>query len=139
MRDRKRAVLGLLGGAALAALVLLGVYLKGVADYRQAVRALSFEEVELSAVPDGVYTGSCDVGMISARVEVTVEGGRIAAITLLEHRQERGQPAEAVLEEILRQQRIDVDTVSGATNSSKVLKKAVEDALKSGLLSPAGA
>lgn len=139
MRGRKRAVLGLLGGAALAALVLLGVYLKGVADYQRAVRALSFEEVELSAVPDGAYTGFCDVGMISARVEVTVEGGRIAAITLLEHHQERGQAAEAVLEEILRQQRIDVDTVSGATNSSKVLKKAVEDALKSGLLSPAGA
>ena len=134
MSRRKRLALRLLGGALLVALAVSGVYLKQVADYQQAVRALSVEEVDLSAVPDGVYTGTCDVGMISARVEVTVESGRIAGITLLEHRQERGKAAEAVLDEILRQQRIGVDTVSGATNSSTVLKKAVEQALRDGLL-----
>ena len=41
-----------------------------------------------------------------------------------------GQPAEAVVEKIISEQRIDVDAVTGATNSSTVLKKAVENALK---------
>ena len=41
----------------------------------------------------------------------------------LEHRQERGKAAEAVANEIVDEQRIDVDTVSGATNSSIVIKE----------------
>ena len=41
--------------------------------------------------------------------------------------------AETVINEIVDEQRIDVDAVSGATNSSIVIKKAVENALKSGL------
>lgn len=67
--------------------------------------------------------------------------GALSGLILLADQKEAylRQAAEAVLEKSLQQQRIDVDTVSGAANSSKVLKKAVEDALKSGLLSPAGA
>ena len=38
-----------------------------------------------------------------------------------------------VINEIVDEQRINVDAVSGATNSSIVIKKAVENALKSGL------
>lgn len=52
------------------------------------------------------------------------------SIHILEHENERGQPAEAVVERIVAEQRINVDVVSGATNSSTVLKKAVEKALK---------
>ena len=37
------------------------------------------------------------------------------------------------LEKIIEEQKIDVDAVSGATNSSTVIKKAVENALKGGL------
>lgn len=139
MSGRKKRALCLLAGLILLLLAVSGAYLKRVADYKQAVLALSIEEPDLSAVPDGVYIGMCDVGLISARVEVAVQDGTIMEITLLEHRQERGSAAEAVLEDILRQQRIDVDAVTGATNSSKVLKKAVENALKSGLLSPPAA
>jgi len=41
----------------------------------------------------------------------------------------RGKPAEAVLDNIIKEQKIKVDAVSGATNSSIVLEKAVENAL----------
>ena len=53
---------------------------------------------------------------------------------LLEHKNGHGQPAEAVLDEITAEQRVDVDAVTGATNSSSVLKKAVENALESAVL-----
>lgn len=108
------------------------LYLGRVARYKQAVKEISITEMEIARVSDGAYTGECDVGMVYAKVRVTVQDGEITAIDLLEHRNGRGAPAQSVLEEIKRQQRIGVETVAGATNSSKVLEKAVEAALRSG-------
>ena len=51
-------------------------------------------------------------------------------IRILEHKNGRGQAAEAIVDQMLAEQRVDVDAVSGATNSSKVLQKAVEQALR---------
>ncbi len=62
-------------------------------------------------------------------MEVTVQNGAITNIDILEHKNERGKPAEIVVDRIIEEQKIDVDTVSGATNSSTVIKKAVENAL----------
>ena len=53
-----------------------------------------------------------DVNFIYAKVEVDVSGGKIIDVRILEHRQERGKAAEAVANEIVDEQRIDVDTVS---------------------------
>ena len=113
-------------------IVLIGgaVYLKNVADYKQAVKETTFDEINISDVSDGVYIGEYDVNFIYAKVEVTVQNGEITDIIILEHRHEHGKAAE---NEIVDEQRIDVDAVSGATNSSIVIKKAVENALKSGL------
>ena len=72
------------------------------------------------------------MNFIYAKVEVTVQNGEITDIIILEHRHEHGKAAETVINEIVDEQRIDVDAVSGATNSSIVIKKAVENALKSG-------
>ena len=116
-------------------IVLIGgaVYLKNVADYKQAVKETTFDEINISDVSDGVYIGEYDVNFIYAKVEVTVQNGEITDIIILEHRHEHGKAAETVINEIVDEQRIDVDAVSGATNSSIVIKKAVENALKSGL------
>ena len=62
--------------------------------------------------------------------EVTVQNGEITNINILEHRHERGKTAEAITTKIVDEQRIDVDTISGATNSSTVIKKAVANALR---------
>lgn len=40
--------------------------------------------------------------------------------------------AEKIIDKIVGEQKIDVDGISGATNSSNVIKKAVENALKRG-------
>ena len=107
------------------------IYLKSVADYRQAVRETTFEDINISDIPDGVYVGEYDVDFIYAKVEVTVQNGEIANINILEHRHERGKTAEVITDSIVDEQKIDVDAISGATNSSTVIKKAVENALKS--------
>lgn len=109
------------------------IYLKSVADYKQAVKETTFEEINILDITDGVYIGEYDVNFIYAKVEVTVQNGEITNINILEHRHERGKTAEAITNKIIDEQKIDVDAISGATNSSTVIKKAVEDALKSGL------
>ena len=107
------------------------LYLKSVADYKKAVKETTFEDIHISDIPDGVYVGEYDVDFIYAKVEVTVQNGEITNINILEHRHERGKAAEAITNRIVDEQKIDVDAISGATNSSTVIKKAVENALKS--------
>ena len=107
------------------------IYLKSVADYKQAVKETTFEDINISDIPDGVYVGEYDVDFIYAKVEVTVQNGEITNINILEHRHERGKTAEVITDSIVDEQKIDVDAISGATNSSTVIKKAVENALKS--------
>lgn len=104
----------------------------GIIDYQRQVRGLVIENVDISKIPDGVYIGEYDVTYIYVKVEVSVKSGEIADIALLEHRNERGEAAERVVNDILEQERIDVDAASGATNSSTVIKKAVENALQNG-------
>ena len=117
----------------LIGLICGAVYLKNVADYKRAVGETTFGEIDITDVSDGIYIGEYDVNFIYAKVEVTVEDGEIVSINILEHRHERGKAAEKVIEKIIEEQKIDVDAVSGATNSSTVIKKAVENALKGGL------
>lgn len=117
----------------LIGLICGAVYLKNVADYKRAIGETTFDEIDIADVSDGIYIGEYDVNFIYAKVEVTVEDGEIVSINILEHRHERGKAAEKIIEKIIEEQKIDVDAVSGATNSSTVIKKAVENALKGGL------
>ena len=113
----------------LIGLIFAAVYLKDVADYKKAVRDTTFSNLDISNVSNGVYVGEYDVDFVYAEVEVTVQNGVITNIDILEHKNGRGKPAEIVTDRILEEQKIDVDAVSGATNSSIVIKKAVENAL----------
>ena len=110
-----------------------GLYLKSISDYKAKVDALTFDEIDLTKVEDGVYEGQCDTGVVRARVQVTVRDHRLEIIELLEHENGRGAPAEAILDQMVEEQTTAVDAVSGATCSSKVIRKAVENALSAGL------
>lgn len=128
--SRKKIVMILIMLFLLLASIFGTAYIDRVGEYKRAVKETTIEEVNISDIPDGVYIGEYDVNFIYAKVEVDVSGGKIIDVRILEHRQERGKATEAVANEIVDEQRIDVDTVSGATNSSIVIKKAVEVALK---------
>ena len=131
--SKKKVVLLVIMLLLLIGLVWGIIYLKSVSDYKQAVKETTFEEINISDIPDGVYIGEYDVNFIYAKVEVTVQNGEITNINILEHRHERGKTAEVITDSIVDEQKIDVDAISGATNSSAVIKKAVENALKNGL------
>jgi uncharacterized protein with FMN-binding domain len=104
--------------------------MKSFNDYQAKVEEISVSDINFTTLADGIYQGEYDVDYIYAKVEVVIEGGKISGITILEHGNEHGKPGEEVIKRILQQQKINVDAVSGATNSSNVIKKAVEQAVK---------
>lgn len=126
---KKRAALYSAATVILISLICLAVYLKSVSDYKQAVSDITFQTIDVTNIANGAYVGECNVGFIYAKVEVTVQEGKITNIEILEHKHERGQTAEVVIDNIVAEQKIEVDAISGATNSSTVIKKAVENAL----------
>ncbi len=85
--SKKRTVLFVIMLLLLVGFVLGIFYLKSVADYRQAVRGTTFEDINIPDIPDGVYVGEYDVDFIYAKVEVTVLNGEITNINILEHSQ----------------------------------------------------
>lgn len=117
------------------AVLLVGHFATWLMDfvaYQQKLASIEIpmKEVDITQVQDGIYEGEYDAGYIYAKVQVEIKAGKIVSLSLLEHRNERGKPAEVILDEVMEKQQIDVDAVSGATNSSKVIKQAITNALK---------
>lgn len=83
----------------------------------------------LNTVPDGTWRGAVNWGIIKVEVEVEVAGSEISAIQLLKHDNGMGNDAEIITENVLSNQSVDVDTVSGATISSRAILAAIADAL----------
>ena len=132
MNRRNKAVLIALSVLLVITLFAGGLYLKSISDYKAKVAALTFDEIDLTKVEDGVYEGQCDTGVVRVRVQVTIRNHQLESIELLEHENGRGTPAEAILDQMVQNQTTAVDAVSGATCSSKVIRKAVENALAEG-------
>ena len=88
------------------------------------------EPVDLKGIADGTYRGETDAGIVQVKLEVDVKDSSITDIRLLEHRNGQGAEAEKLIPQIIEEQRVDIDTVSGATYSSLAILDAVEGALK---------
>ena len=87
---------------------------------------------ELLPYADGVYTGSAQGygGLIT--VQVTIESGRITDIQILDASHETASffnRAKTLVETVLTRQTWEVDTVSGATYSSRGILGAIQNAL----------
>lgn len=105
------------------------VYVIDFMQYKNDIKSIRIAEVDMSAISDGKYIGDYDAGYIYAKVQITVKNGKITGIEVLEHRNERGQKAESIVEHIVEEQRLEVDAITGATNSGLVIEKACENAL----------
>ncbi len=126
MRFRFRYVL--LGLLAIILAVGVPVLITAVRFTREYEK-LTIGDVNPTAVADGVRTGTCDIGPVVVEAEVTVAGGVITDITLKKHVNGQGSAAEAITAKVIEAQSLKVDMVSGATISSKVILKAIENAL----------
>jgi uncharacterized protein with FMN-binding domain len=89
--------------------------------------------VNLQQVSDGTYLGNAKNDIIVVEVKVTVAGHKITSIDILRHDNGFGGKAEAIVDNIISKQSLEVDTISSATYSSNIILKAVENALEKGV------
>lgn len=75
----------------------------------------------LSEVKDGTHYGSENGPFVSVEVEVQVK-----IIKLLKHENGKGESAEVIIDKMIEENTSEVELVSGATISSKVIRVAVE-------------
>ncbi|HNU79479.1 MAG TPA: FMN-binding protein [Bacillota bacterium] len=130
MKSRRRIVL-----AAVIALAAIIIAVFGAKSYIEAslvkLTETSIPDVDLSKIADGVYKGSHKVFPVEAEVRVTIENHKIIGIELVKHFNGQGTAAEVIPDRVTEAQSLKVDIVSGATYSSKVILKAIENALQS--------
>lgn len=97
--------------------------------------SLSVDEVLADIVPglyaDGVYIGEATGYGGTMKVEVTIEDGRITSITMISEKDDSPYitVAKRLMGIVVTQQNTEVDTISGATYSSKGVIASIEDAL----------
>ncbi len=86
----------------------------------------------IALLPAGTYTGQAFLFPVSVTAEVAVADGRITAVHLPRHFHGRGQAAEAIIDQVIAYQTVELDSIAGATHSTAVILKAIEDALQGG-------
>ena len=94
------------------------------------MKNLKYYEVNLNELENGVYRGEAKTSLVKVEVEVEVSNNKITKIVLLKHENGLGSKAESIIDKMIEKNTYEVDTVSGATTSSEVIKSAVSDALR---------
>jgi len=120
-------ILMLVIGAVIAAAGLMSYAKKNL----EQLAHTTISEVDLAGLENGVYTGSYKAFPVTAEVRVTINNHRITGIELIEHNNGQGDPAEVIPDRVVEEQTLGVEAISGATYSSKVILKAIENALES--------
>ena len=104
-------------------LLVIGIIAVGIIVNR--ANNLSIQTPALSEISDGKYIGEYPVPPVFVKVEVTVEHHQITDVDILRHENGLGSPAESVVDDVIQNQSLDVDAISGATVSSKCILKAI--------------
>lgn len=127
----KGAIVALIIAFGLLILILAGRQIfKRIEHNLESLKHIALVTPAISTLKEGTYEGSYAAFPVKATIKATLREGTIADLVLTEHRSGQGQPAEAILASVLTEQKLEVDTISGATYSSVVILKAIENALK---------
>jgi uncharacterized protein with FMN-binding domain len=94
-------------------------------------RELPINNVDLSSLTDGIYTGTYRGGRWTNTVKVTIKDHRISDIKIVDDII-FSQPAvlDKILGRVIEKQKVNVDVISEATVTSKAYLKAIELALE---------
>jgi uncharacterized protein with FMN-binding domain len=96
--------------------------------FTRAVKNIRIDDIDLNTLPDGIYHGRYKIYHLSIDVMVAVEEHRITGIELTNDFGNKEAAAE-LMGNVVREQSLHVDLVSGASASQKAALKAVEEAL----------
>lgn len=118
------AALAVIGGAGAIACT---------SEERREGKNLPIAAIDFKELNDGTYDGEYEGGMYKWRtnkVQVTVSSGNVTDIKILEHKENRPPEfTDKLYDRVIKAQSLQVDTVSGATITSKAYLKSVENAL----------
>jgi Uncharacterized protein conserved in bacteria len=91
---------------------------------------LAINSVNVAQLEDGSYTGNYDGGRWSNEVAVTISDHKISQIDVIKPvKFEKAEVTDALISSVIEKQDTTVDTVSGATVTSKAYLKSIENAL----------
>lgn len=96
---------------------------------RTSIKNASIKSLDFSQLPDGVYDGEYKRGRFSSKVRVTVASGRVTTIDVVRDMQYQSEVTQKAVGAVLEAQSLQIDTVSGATITTRAFLKAVENAL----------
>ena len=121
-------------------IIILGTFIFGFVSFKvfsaKIVKDASNLEntfIEVKNIPDGCYKGHSELGPVIVDVNVIIKDGKIENIELLKHQNGFGNAANSIVENMVQKNTYNVDAISGATVSSKVIINAVNNALEVGL------
>ena len=108
-------------------------YVRLSKEHKEA-RSLPLNAVDFSELNDGSYHGAYEGGMYGWRAnecDVTVTNGRVTEIQLAatEDPGAKNTDSKMIYDRVIQAQSLQVDTISGATLTSKAYLQAVENAL----------
>ena len=127
---RKRTKILLIIFVIIASLIAFGIYMINKINQEMEVLTISeIPEINLVQIDDGTYSGSFKSLLIKVQVEVTIQNHVITDIIILEHQNGQGDDADVIIDDVLLEQSINIDFISGATYSSKAILLAIGDAL----------
>lgn len=113
--------------------VVIGGGLLFTAGERNEARNLPIGVVNFKKLHDGTYLGDYEGGMYKWRankVQVSISSSKVTDIQLLEQTEKRPSTfTDELFGRVIQSQSLQVDTISGATLSSKAYLKAIEHAL----------
>jgi uncharacterized protein with FMN-binding domain len=95
----------------------------------QSLNDIKVRTIDLNIIEDGTYHGTYAVFPVKVQLEVIIKNHKIEDIKIIEHVNGKGKAAGDILKRIIEEQTIDVDVIAGATYSSRVIQKAIENAL----------
>jgi uncharacterized protein with FMN-binding domain len=123
-----------------ALITIVGLVMGGgllfTAGERREAKNLPIAVVDFKKLNDGTYIGEYEGGMYKWRankVQVTVSSSKVTDIKTLGNKKagcdEKPELTSELFDRVIRAQSLQVDTVSGATLTSKAYLKSVENAL----------
>lgn len=97
---------------------------------QKEVRKMVIKDVNINNLSNGSYEGEYNNYRWSNKVRVTINNHKITKINFIEDKMAGLEKTrQAVADEVIEKQSLKVDTVSGATISTKAYLKSIEDAL----------
>lgn len=130
MRKSVRVILIILG-----VVVCLGVIMVFAATIgMQEIKDFNIPDIDLSSIADGEYEGACTISRWPIKVMVKVKDQKIVSINIVEDRIQvkSSDMDEIIIRNVIEKQSLAIDTVSGASITTKAYLIAIANALADG-------